>query len=190
MQTFSAHLRKPRIPPGDAGFTYLWVLLLVAFMGLSLVLATDIQSTLTRRDQERELLAIGRQFRGAIASYYELSAGGGPKEYPATLEDLLRDNRSPGIRRHLRKVFIDPMTGKAEWGLERVSGRIAGIHSLSSRLPIKQDGFAPEDAAFRGKQKYSDWVFTHPANLLLQTEAESAAGSPSRQSSVEKASSP
>lgn len=152
------------------GFSYLWVLLLVATLGLGLSLAVEIDSTAARRDKEKELLAVGRQFRTAIGRYYETQLSGGKREYPATLEDLLQDNRVPGIKRHLRKIFVDPMTGKAEWGLVKVGGRIAGVHSLSEKIPIKQDGFEAEDANLRGKSKYVEWLFTYPADLMLQIE--------------------
>ena len=154
----------------SAGFAYLWVLLLVAFMGVGLTVGVEIYTTAVRRDKERELLAIGRQFRGAIGGYYETQLVGGRREYPAELSALLRDNRSPDVKRHLRKVFVDPMTGNAEWGLLRVGGRIAGVHSLSDQTPIKQDNFEAEDAAFRGTAKYSDWVFTYPSDLLLRID--------------------
>lgn len=149
------------------GFSYLWVLLLVAFMGLSLTLAAEIASTATQRDKEKELIAIGRQFQIAIERYQQSSGRG---EYPGSLEDLLRDNRAPGIKRHLRKIFVDPMTGKAEWGLMRIGGRVVGVYSLSEKTPIKQDGFEPEEMSLRHKQKYSEWVFTYPPDLIVQLE--------------------
>ena len=114
---------------------------------------------------------MGHQLRGAIARYYETQVSGGKSEYPVSLDDLLLDNRFPGIRRHLRKVFIDPMTSKPEWGLMRVGGRIVGVYSLSETMPIKQDRFEAEDMAFRGKAKYSEWVFTYPPDLLLRDPA-------------------
>lgn len=157
--------------PSEAGFTYLWVLLLVAFLGIGLTVAVQIATTASQRDKEKELLFIGRQFRTAIARYYETQLPGGRREYPANLEDLLLDKRVPGIRRHLRKVFVDPMTGKAEWGFVRVAGRIVGVRSLSETVPIKQDGFDAENMAFRGKQKYGDWAFVYPPDLMLQMEA-------------------
>lgn len=181
------------------GFTYIWMLLLIALMGVGMTIAADVQTTTSRRDREKELLAIGRQFRTALASYYEArlptasggmpsgiatgqsvsgpspAAGGAhppgaggqpayppqndPRGYPGSLEELLKDERFPGVRRHLRKVFVDPMTGKAEWGLVKVSGRIVGIHSLSTAVPIKQAGFEGEEQAFTGAQSYTEWVF-------------------------------
>jgi len=148
------------------GFAYLWVLLLVALLGVGLTVAVEVDATASRRDRERELLAAGRQFQVAIGRYYE-AQGQAKNEYPASLEDLLQDRRFPGIRRHLRKVFVDPMTGKAEWGLVQVAGRVVGVHSLSADVPIKQDGFEPEQAGLRGKQKYADWLFVYPPDLML-----------------------
>jgi hypothetical protein len=155
----------------QTGFSYLWVLMLVAFMGVSLTLAVEIDSTASQRDKEKELLDIGRQFRTAIGRYYETQLAAGRHEYPTSLVDLLQDQRVPGIKRHLRKIFVDPMTGKAEWGLVKIGERVVGVHSLSDKLPIKQDGFEVEDLNLRGKQKVSEWVFTYPADLMLQIEA-------------------
>jgi len=160
-----------RISSSASGFAYLWVLMIVAFMGIGLVAAVTIDSTASQREKEQELVAVGHQFRGAIARYHETQVPGGKSEYPATLDDLLRDNRFPFVRRHLRKVFVDPMTSKPEWGLLRVGGRIVGVHSMSEKMPIKQDRFEPEDMALRGKSKYSDWVFTYPPDLQLQDAA-------------------
>lgn len=154
----------------EAGFSYLWVLMLIAFMGLGLTATVAIDSTTVQRDREKELLSIGRQFRTAIGRYYETQLAGGKREYPASLEDLLQDNRVPGIRRHLRQVFVDPMTGKADWGLVKVGGRIVGVHSLSERMPIKQAGFEAEDMNLQGKQKHAEWVFSYPFDLTLQSK--------------------
>lgn len=161
----------------QGGFTYLWVLLLVAFIGLGLTVAVEIDSTAARRDREQELLIIGRQFQTALGRYYESQLTAGKKDYPVSLEELLEDHRFPGVRRHLRKIFVDPMTGNAEWGLVMMGGRIVGVHSLSDQTPIKQAGFAPEHAALRGKQKYSEWHFLYPPDLATsERAAEGSAG--------------
>lgn len=160
------------------GFAYLWVLLIVAFMGIGLTVGAEIYTTSVQRDKEQELLAIGRQFRTAIGRFYEAQIGGiqsaGKHEYPANLEDLLQDNRSININRHLRKVFVDPMTSKAEWGVVRIGGRIVGIHSLSDAMPFKQGNFEVDDSAFSGKEKYSEWIFTYPSDLLLRIDMNAA----------------
>jgi type II secretory pathway pseudopilin PulG len=159
------------------GFSYLGVLILVAWMGVTLLATAEISATATRREREQELLAQGHQFRQAIARYYETLTTAGQHEYPASLDDLLQDTRSPGVRRYLRKVFTDPMTAKPEWGLVKVAGRIVGVHSLSNQKPIKQDGFEPEDAALRHQSRYAQWVFTYPSDLALPGEDAASAAS-------------
>lgn len=162
------------------GFAYLWLLFVVVFVGLGLSLGAEFYTTGQQRDKERELLAMGRQFRQAIARYYETQSSANaatPRQYPASLEELLQDPRSAGIQRHLRQVFVDPMTGKAEWGLLKIAGRIVGVHSLSDKLPIKQDGFEADDAGFRGSERYSDWVFSYPADLSTRLTAPAGAAS-------------
>jgi hypothetical protein len=159
----------------QGGFAYIWVLLAVAFMGVGLTVGVDLHASVVQRDKEAELLAIGHQFRSAIGRYYETQPSSsenmpGRKAYPASLEDLLRDSRYPGVKRHLRQVFVDPMTGKAEWGLMRIGGRIVGVYSLSQRKPIKQEGFDADDMSLRIKDHYSDWVFTYPSDLLLRPD--------------------
>jgi type II secretory pathway pseudopilin PulG len=138
------------------------MLFLVAMLGVGLAIAGESWSLGARRDRERQLLAIGEEFRQALRGYHRAQLGGAARQYPADLEDLLRDNRFPGIHRHLRRVYRDPMTGKTEWGLVRRGGRIVGVYSLSQDKPLKQEGFEPQHAAFAGAEKYSDWVFTYP----------------------------
>ncbi|WP_407830778.1 type II secretion system protein [Verminephrobacter eiseniae] len=158
------------------GFSYLWLLLLLAFIGVGLAVAAQLHATAVQRQCEQELLAIGWQFRTALGRYHEAQQVAGKKEYPPSLEDLLQDPRFPGIERHLRKIFVDPITRKKQWGTLKIGGRIVGVHSLSEAATLKRDGFEPEDMAFKGKQKYSDWVFTYPPNLIVPVESEAAPG--------------
>lgn len=157
-----------RQPRSQNGFTYLWMLLLVALMGIALTAVAQVHTTIVQRDKEQALLMMGRQFQTAIGRYYESQVNAGKKEYPASLDDLLLDPRFPGVKRHLRQVFVDPMTGKAEWGLLRVGGRIVGVYSLSEQTPIKQANFEATIGHFAGAKKYSDWVFSYPADLTVK----------------------
>jgi type II secretory pathway pseudopilin PulG len=141
-----------------AGFTYLGVLLLVAMMGIALVVVSQVWVTMQKRDKEEELLFVGGQFRRALALYYANTPGGGER-YPRSLDDLLKDPRYPGVRRYLRKIYHDPITGRAEWGLVKAGDLITGVHSLSDAEPLKKTEFRPADRNFEGRTKYSDWVF-------------------------------
>ncbi|AGX88168.1 type II secretion system protein [Candidatus Symbiobacter mobilis] len=128
---------------GQRGFGYVGLLLAVAFFGLASVGAARMMAASERAQQEADLLFIGHQFRAALRSYVASGSGG----YPATLEDLLLDRRFPTVRRHLRRIYVDPLRGVAEWGtIPAPEGGIMGIYSLSERPPRKTAGFDPEDA--------------------------------------------
>jgi len=101
------------------GFTYLALLLAIAVLGIGLAAASEVWVTTARRQKLEQLEWIGAQFTQAIGSYYTASPGS-VKVYPETLEELLEDRRYLTIRRHLRTVYLNPFTGKADW--EKVSG--------------------------------------------------------------------
>ena len=142
----------------ERGFTYLTVLFVVAFMGLGLALAGEVWQTALARDREMELLYAGNQYRRAIERYYV----SGPRQFPRTLEDLLKDPRKPGTERYLRKLYFDPLTEKSEWGLVKApDGGIMGVYSVSEDSPKKVAGFAFANREFEGAAKYSDWKFLY-----------------------------
>lgn len=143
----------------DRGYAYLWLLIGVAIIGVGTIAATEVIATVDQRAREQELIGIGRQFRAAIRRYHEAQPPVGPRQYPQSLDELLLDPRFPTVTRHLRKIFVDPMTGGTDWGVVRVDGRIVAVHSLSERVPIRQEGFEPEDATLAGRQRISQWVF-------------------------------
>src|SRR5262245_46206627 len=103
-------MRNGRRRPCAGGFTYIGLLIAIAVMGIGLAAIGPVSRTLQLRELESELLFAGDQIRRAIGEYYE-SSPAGLKQYPKKLEDLLRDNRYPGVRRYLRRLYFDPMTG-------------------------------------------------------------------------------
>lgn len=177
------------MPSGSAGrergFTYLGVLFLVVLMGAALAGTGQLWSTASQRAKERELLWVGSQYARALRSYYRSSVG--VTQYPQRLEDLLEDKRVPMVRRHLRRLYPDPITNSLDWGLvQAVDGRITGVYSRSERQPMKTSGFAPPWTDFVGVTRYSGWRFVaEPAffdsrSSGAQTPATAPAGSGSR----------
>ncbi|MBM7059191.1 type II secretion system protein [Pseudomonas sp. UL073] len=143
---------------GERGFTYFGVLFLVMLMGMALAVAGPVWSTQAQRDRERELLWVGGQYAQALRSYYRSSPG--LAQYPMELRDLLEDERFPNVRRHLRKLYRDPLTGSDEWGLVRsFEGRIVGVYSRSTSQPLKQANFPVQWTEFEGMGSYADWRF-------------------------------
>jgi len=141
------------------GFTYIGTLILIVLGGIALAGAGEVWHTTSQREKEKELLFVGNQFRQALALYLQNSPGA--QRYPQRLEDLLEDPRHPNVRRYLRQIFVDPMTGKADWGLIRQpGGGIIGVHSLSDARPYKVANFAVGEEDLAGSLRYSDWRFT------------------------------
>jgi type II secretory pathway pseudopilin PulG len=156
-----------------AGFTYFGVLFLVMLLGLGLAGAGQVWSLAGERARERELLWIGNQYARALKSYYQHSPG--IRQYPVRLEDLLEDRRFPVPRRHLRQLYLDPVTRTAGWGLMlNADGRIGGVHSLSDAPPLKQAGFPLRWEDFTGRKKHSEWRFV--ADVSLAEVKKPAAG--------------
>lgn len=143
----------------QAGFTYLGLLFAIVILGLTLSTVGVLWSTQARREREAELLFVGDQYRQAIGRYY---TNGG--FYPRSLDELLEDKRVPFMRRQLRRLYPDPMSGSPDWQLVLTpDGAIMGVASSSQGRPIKVAGFRTVDAAFAGAQCYCDWKFIYTA---------------------------
>jgi type II secretory pathway pseudopilin PulG len=146
------------------GFTYLSLIIVVAIVGLVAASAIKLGAVLQRSRAEQELLDIGAAFSDALKSYADATPSGMPTQ-PPSLKELLKDPRFPGTRRHLRKIFVDPMTGKAEWGIVYRGDQIGvlAVYSLSDAKPVKVSNFPARYSGFEGKNHLSDWKFTAAA---------------------------
>lgn len=143
----------------QSGFTYLGLMLMVAAMGAALGATAQVWATIVQREKEVQLLFVGDEFRKALTAYAR-GARNPSERSPRTLDDLVKDPRHPDTRRYLRQVYVDPVTGKREWGLQKdTSGGIVGVFSLSEAKPLKMSGFSKKDEGFDGKTKYSEWIF-------------------------------
>lgn len=136
-------------------------------MGVVLAAAGELASHAGKREKEAELLFVGQQYRQAIASYYERSPGGA-KRYPKAIEDLLLDRRMPGVQRHLRKPYRDPVTGGDLALMEAPGGGIMGVYSPSPEAPAKTRNFALRDEGLLDAASYAEWKFFYqPQDLEL-----------------------
>jgi len=148
----------------QSGFTYLFVLMLIALIGMGLAAAGTLWRTDAQRAREVELLFIGNQYRQAIQSYYELDKNA--PRLPQSIDELLEDKRQPDIVRHLRRAWRDPFTGDAFELVPAPNGAgFSGVASRSTLAPLKKAGFDPRDEAFAEAASYAEWhfVFTPPA---------------------------
>lgn len=132
------------------GFTYLGVLIAIALIGVGLAAASEVWVASARRQRIEQLDWVGQQFVQAIGSYYE-STPGRVKTYPRSLQDLLQDNRYVTMRRHLRAVYVNPMTGIADWKLVLTpNGGIRGVMAIVK--PTSDSGKSEEREYTHGAQ--------------------------------------
>jgi type II secretory pathway pseudopilin PulG len=146
------------LPSDQRGFTFLAVMFSVVLIGTTIGTASRQWKTVVQREKEAELLFRGQAIKRAIDFYYRTSRAGFA-QYPRTLDELIKDPGSPAVRRYLRKIYPDPMTG-GEWILLKdATGRVKGVRSGSEEAPLKTANFPEEFKSFEGKKKYSEWVF-------------------------------
>jgi type II secretory pathway pseudopilin PulG len=150
-----------RIVGSRNGFTYLSALVFVAIMGIALNTAGGFWSSVMKREREQELLFAGDQIRKAIESYHKYAPGGRVPEYPRSLEDLLKDPRYPSVKRHLRRIYRNPMSkdGKWEYVLDKRAA-IKGVFANSQEQPTKKARFPDGYESFEKAAVYADWKFT------------------------------
>lgn len=147
----------------ERGMVLLAFMLALALVGLVSLAACQAWAVQRQHEREKQLLFVGHQFRAAIRDYYYGAPAGAGRSLPGSLDALVEDDRYPIPVHHLRRIYADPITGSADWGLLMVGDRIMGVYSKSEAQPIKQKGFAPIDAAIEDKAAYRDWVFAFVA---------------------------
>lgn len=155
-------------PRREYGFTYLWLLFIVAIGSVLLAAAGQRWSQVAAREREHELMFRGSEIAEAIGAYRAVGSGG-----PRTLDDLVDDRRAPQLRRHLRRVYVDPFTGQADW--EPVladDGSWRGVRSRSPAPALMLPPDAERREPGRGA-RISDHQFIEPV-----AAAPSASGVP------------
>lgn len=141
------------------GYILVATLFMTFVVGVLLLALARWWQVESQREKERELLWIGAQFRAALASFAAATPAGGSIR-PSGLADLVRDDRTVPPGRHLRRVYVDPMTASTDWGIVRAAdGTITALHSTSDAKPLNADGSSPRFRAFENTRRYSEWRF-------------------------------
>lgn len=135
--------RRPPRAPNCAGFTYLWLLFVVAVMGMGVVSVSQLWVNVAEHDNAVQRAWAGAQFIRAVGSYYH--AVPDARAYPPSLDALLEDRRFAVPRRHLREVYRDPGSGQGEWTVISAAG--GGIKGVQSRGHADSGTFVYEPLA-------------------------------------------
>jgi len=156
------------------GFAYLSLLIFIAILGLTTSALVQVTSLMNRRSAEDALLTIGSEYANALKSYSQNSPAGADDE-PLSLQELLRDTRNPAaVKRHLRQIYPDPITGSPNWGLvtDPDTKRIQGVFSQSETKPLKVSNFSEAFQGFDNKLKIREWVFTAEIGQSIDSGAD------------------
>jgi type II secretory pathway pseudopilin PulG len=135
---------------GERGFTYLGLLFMLAVGAALLARAGERWSLMMQREREREQVFRGQAIAAAIASYRSSAAV--PGQGPRGLDELVEDRRGAVLRRHLRRVYEDPFTRKADWvAILAEDGSLVGVRSRSEKAAVLrlEDDDAPADSRLR-----------------------------------------
>ena len=110
--------------PRDRGLTLVELIVTVAILAILASAAVPVTMFTVKRDHERELRRDLWEMRGAIDHYkdaadmHAFQTKVDSQNYPPDLETLVNGVDVQGKKlKFLRRIPVDPMTGKAEWGL-------------------------------------------------------------------------
>jgi general secretion pathway protein G len=152
--------------PGHRGFTLLELIIALGVLAIIAMATIPYMRNSIKREREMVLRRNLRTIRKALDAYNIDYNGGkvgaldkkaGDMGYPTTLDILVEGIHPPNTDktiRYLRRIPIDPMTGKADWGFRAVQDD-ADSESWSGKNIF--DVYSKStDTALNGS-KYKDW---------------------------------
>jgi len=154
--------RTPSSPHGrEAGLTLIELIVTVAILGLLASAAVPLARWNVKRIKERELHASLWEMRRSIDAYKDAADKGGIQtkvdsdNYPPDLDTLVKGIDVKGKKvRFLRRIPIDPMTGKAEWGMRSEQDEPTSDSFGGQNL---YDVYSKSQGTALNGTKYADW---------------------------------
>jgi general secretion pathway protein G len=130
-------LRKPEAQNRQSGFTLLEIIIVITILSVLTAAAVPLVRNSVKRGREIELRIALRQIRQGIDRYKEYrdrfgdqtipiqwrTPTGYPKELKILVEGFTPSNQISTKVKFLRRLPIDPMTGKADWALRSYADR-------------------------------------------------------------------
>ncbi len=145
----------------ERGLTLIELIVTVAILALLATAAVPVARFKIKRDRERELRRDLWEMRAAIDHYKDAADRGAfqtkvdSQNYPPDLETLVNGVDVQGKKvRFLRHIPVDPMTGKAEWGMRSMQDD-PGTDSYGGQSVF--DVYSKSQGTALDGTKYSDW---------------------------------
>ena len=146
---------------GERGLTLVELIVTVAILAILAAGAAPIARYKVKRDKERELKYDLWTMRDAIDHYKDAADKGAfqtkvdSQNYPPDLETLVEGVDVQGKKvKFLRRIPIDPMTGKQEWGLRSMQDDPTS-DSYGGQSVF--DVYSKSQGTALNGEKYSDW---------------------------------
>ncbi len=143
------------------GFTLIELIVATAIIVILTGLAIPLAKVAVQRERERELRYDLWMMRDAIDRYKEAADRGafqikvGSEGYPPDMETLVKGVDVQGKKlKFLRKIPIDPMTGKDEWGMRSMQDE---PNSDSWGEQNVFDVYTKSEQTAMDGTKYKDW---------------------------------
>jgi general secretion pathway protein G len=152
---------KQRAARRVAGFTLIELIVATAIMVILTMMALPLARVTIKREKERELRRDLWMMRDAIDRYKDAADRGGFQTkvdsfgYPPDLDTLVKGVDSNGKKmKFLRRIPMDPMTGKDEWGMRSMQDE-SDSDSWGGQNVF--DVFTKSDGTGLDGTKYKDW---------------------------------
>jgi len=160
----ASRLPSPESRTRHSGFTMVELAVVAAMIAILAAMAVPVARYSLRRQKELELRYELRLMRDAIDKYKQLSDAGqiplqiGGEGYPPDLDTLVKGVTLVGQldkkQKFLRRIPIDPMTGKTEWGLRSYQDEHDSFAWGGQNV---YDVYSLSDAKGLDRTNYKDW---------------------------------
>src|ERR1041385_3725120 len=117
-------MKSVRPRPRESGYVLLALMLTMTLILVALSIEAPRIGQQIKREKEEELVHRGKDYATAVRRFVHKNGG----RYPASIEQLENTNHI----RFLRKKYVDPMTGDADW-------KIVHVGEAEIKIPAPQN---------------------------------------------------